>query len=191
MWCEGRGDDDGSKSKKKRTEDIFTSKRDEKERKTEDLTEELMELHKESLEIQYRLWARMIVRGCYSSKDVPPDIPTIRAGVTPKRKQKRTDEERRNLQESVVNTAAAVAKAVSGSTLIQSPTVHQVLHDSPSSSAGGSRLPQGISPGKASDIRGKSFGHLSTLKQLYDDHILTEEEFLEQKNVILSDLKKL
>ena len=40
-----------------------------------------------------RLWARMIVRGCHSSKDVPPDIPTICSG-------------------------ADVAKAVSGATLI-------------------------------------------------------------------------
>ena len=48
-----------------------------------------------------------------------------------------------------------------------------------------------MSPGKAADIRGKSFGQLSTLKQLYDDHVLTQEKFNEQKRVILSGLKKL
>ena len=195
LWCEGRGDDDAPKSKKRKTEDTCASKREEKERRTEDLTEELMKLngdHLDLTELQYRLWARMIVRGCHSSKDVPPEIPTICSGATPKRKKRASDEERRNLEESVVTTAAAVAKAVSGATLIQSPSIHQVVHDSPQSSSGGSRLPQlGISPGKASDIRGKSFGQLSTLKQLYDSDVLTEKEFEEQKNVILSGLKKL
>ena len=91
-----------------------------------------------------------------------------------------------------MSTAAAVVKAVSNSTLIQSPTVHQVVQDSPTPNTCGSRLPQlGISPGKASDIRSKSFGQLSTLKQLYDDNVLTEKEFEEQKNLILSGLKKM
>lgn len=194
LWCEGRSDDDSTKSKKRKTDEACASKREEKERKTEELTEELMELNEDRLdltEMQYRLWARMIVRGCHSSKDVPPDIPTISDSTPKKRKNKASDKELRNLEESVVNTAAAVAKAVSGATLIQSPSIHQVVHDSPPSSSGGSRLPQlGISPGKASDIRGKSLGQLSTLKQLYDSNVLTEKEFDEQKNVILSGLKK-
>ena len=47
----------------------------------------------------------------------------------------------------------------------------------------------GVSPGKAAEIRGKSFGQLNALKQLYDDQVLTLEEFQEQKTVILSQLK--
>ena len=89
MWCDGRSDDEGPKSKKQRTEDRVISKREEKEQKVEELTEELMELNRDKLdlnELQYRLWARMIVQGCCISKDTPPDIPAI-TGVTPKERE--------------------------------------------------------------------------------------------------------
>ncbi|MCG8622810.1 MAG: hypothetical protein MJE68_12545 [Proteobacteria bacterium] len=48
----------------------------------------------------------------------------------------------------------------------------------------------GVSPGKISEIRGKSYTQLATLKQLYEDGVLTHE-FQEQKEMILSGLKKL
>ena len=48
-----------------------------------------------------------------------------------------------------------------------------------------------MSPGKAAEIRGKSFGQLGTLKKLFEDGVLTQKEFKEQKDIILSGLKKL
>ena len=146
-------------------------------------------------EVQYRLWARMIITGVHSDKDTPPQIPII-TGIIPKRKQKTN--ERSDLQEAIISTAAAVVKAVntgSGSTLIQSPSIQQTiqdtstLHASNSKPAGHGLL--GVSPGKIAEIRGKSFGQLSALKKLYDDCVLTIEEFKEQKSAILSGLKKL
>lgn len=196
LWCDGRSDDgEAPKNKRRKTGEGFLSKREEKEQKVDDLTEELKDLNKDKLdlsEVQYRLWARMISTGIHSSKDTPPQIPMI-TGVTPKRKQ-RVDEDRRTLQDSIVSTAAAVVKAVNSgqSTLVQSPSIQQTIQDSSTPDRSKSRPSQlGISPGKAADIRGKSFSQLNALKQLYDDHVLTEEEFEEQKSVILSGLKKL
>ena len=51
--------------------------------------------------------------------------------------------------------------------------------------------PVAISPGRATDIRGKGFTQLAAFKILFEDNVLTEEEFLEQKQAILLGLKKL
>ena len=192
LWCDGRSEASET-SKKKQRLDTFVSKREEKEQKVEELAKELQELNSGNLdlnEVQYRLWARMICTGIHSSKETPPQVPMI-TGITPKGKR-RVDDERKTLQDSIVSTAAAVVKAVnSGSTLIQSPTIHQTTqqdHSTPKRTHG---MQLGMSPGKAADIRTKSFGQLTVLKQLYDDNVLTQCEFEEQKSVILSDLKKL
>ena len=145
-------------------------------------------MHGDSLqlsELQYRLWARMIVTGVYLKKDTPPQVPMI-TGVAPKRNCKSTDlsDERKTLQDSIVSTATAVVKAMSSAnqsstmTLEQSPHIHQ--------SVLGSSLP--VSPGKATDIRGKSFSQQAALRKLYE--VLTQQEFEQQKNAILSGLKK-
>ncbi len=192
LWCDGNSEDiETPKSKRKKKEEVFLSKREDKENKMEELAEELKELNGDKFsEMQYRLWARMIVNGIHSSKETPPQIPLI-TGVTPKRRNK-FDEERKFLQESIVSTAAAVVKAVNnGSTIVQSPSIQQTVQDPSTDPSTSLNSQLGVSPAKAAEIRGKSFGQLSVLKQLYDDNVLTQEEFQDQKNVILSHLKKL
>ena len=183
LWCDGRSESNETpNSKRQKTDDTFISKREEKEKKVEQLAQELKELNGSTLElseVQYRLWARMISTGVHTSKETPPQIPMI-TGVPPKRKKK-GDEERKTLQDSIVSTAAAVVKAVTGG----STSIQQSFQD-PSTLKSKSQL--GVSPGKAADIRGKSFRQL---KKLYDDNVLTQEEFEDQKSVILSDLKRL
>ena len=49
----------------------------------------------------------------------------------------------------------------------------------------------GISPLRATDIRSKSYAQLRMVQQLYDDGILTESEFAEQKQKILDSLRKI
>ena len=168
------------------------SKREEKELEVEELAKELEELNEERLdlsEVQYRLWARMITTGIHSSKDTPPQVPMI-TGITPRKKPKKDA-----LSDTIVSTAAAVVEAIScSSPVTQSPTIHQTISDSstPTRPAlGSSQL--GISPGIVAEICGKSFGQLNALidKQLYDDCVPTRDEFEEQKQVILSGLKKL
>jgi len=87
-------------------------------------------------ETQYRLWARMIITGVHSDKDMPPQIPII-TGAAPKRKEKSS------LQETIISTAASAAafvKAINNgsvsdnSTLVQSPTVQTIEENSRSRS---------------------------------------------------------
>ena len=46
----------------------------------------------------------------------------------------------------------------------------------------------GISPSKAVEIRGKCLNQLASLKQLFEDSVLMEEELKEQKTSILDIL---
>ena len=188
LWCDGREDDyventPSRSSKKRKRNEERTTKREEKEQQVEDLAKELQEMHSGKLELndtQYRLWARMIVSGIHASRDTPPQVPLI-TGVTPKHKQSDT------FKETMVDAATAVIKAVAGNpvtpTIVQTPQIQQTITQSQEST--------GVSPGKAAEIRGKSFDQLGTLKRLFEDGVLTEKEFEEQKGIILSGLKKL
>ena len=48
-----------------------------------------------------------------------------------------------------------------------------------------------MSPGKAAEIRSKSFDQLGNLKKLFKDDVMTKKEFEEQKDIVRSGLKKL
>ena len=195
LWCDGRGgedtDEEYPKSKRRKASDV-TSKREETEQRVIEIADELKQLHQDKLElseVQYRLWARMLVTGVHCSKENPPQVPVI-TGTTPRRKTSQNKE----FQESIISTAAAVVKAVTqnspNSSTIQSPQIQQSITSAPQSSSHLHRE-LGVSPGKASEIRGKSYSQLATLKQLYEDGVLTLGEFEEQKEMILDGLKKL
>ena len=68
-------------------------------------------------------------------------------------------------------------------TIVQTPHIQQIITQSQEAA--------GVSRGKAAEIRGKSFDQLGTLKKLFEDGILTQKEFEEQKDIILCGLKKL
>lgn len=181
LWCEGRSDPDLGDElnvKKKKTRSGHKSKREEKEEEVKLLAEELQELHQGKLdlnEVQYRVWSRMIITGIHSSKDVPPQVPII-VGSTPKKSKSNA------FEETIMNTATAMMKAVNKSQDTQSTQIQNI--DCP-------LIASGVSPSKVVDIRGKSLGQLGTLKQLFVDGILSQEEYDEQKDIILSGLKKL
>ena len=169
LWCEcGDNDEESGPPKSKRRK---MTQREEKEGMVDEIVQDLKEKYDESFsEPQYRLWARMIVTGAHSSKDAPPKIPMF-CGIPSKRKAPK------------VSPAAAIAKAVtvasSQTTIVNSPQTQ-----SPLSVAG-------VSPGRAADIRGRSYNQLSTLKKLFQDGVLSQDEFEEQKDLILDGLRKL
>jgi hypothetical protein len=68
-----------------------------KEKEVDDIAEELREINhgKHSYsDPQYKLWARMIINGLHSSKEVPPQVPMM-TGVTPTRSSRKSLEVRR------------------------------------------------------------------------------------------------
>ena len=191
LWCDSRESDDNQPRNKKRKTGDTVTKREETEQRVLDMAEELKEMHKEKMtlsEVQYRLWARMLVTGIHSSKDNPPQVPMITGG-TPRRP---VGSQKNELEQGLISTAATIVKAAvtqnsSCSSIVQSPHINQTVND-------GATPPQrgpGVSPGKVSEIRGKCYAQLATLKHLYEDDVLTSTEFEEQKEMILSGLKKL
>ena len=178
LWCDGWQEEKDSDSSQKRRRDsspVSTSRRAVKEKEIDELFVELKEMHVDDLDLsdpQYRLWARTIVNGIHSSKDTPPKVPMI-SGVTPTRPAKKS------IEETVASTVAAVVMNLQGA-------ARPSTHLSPVGPDSGLR----ISPSKGVDVRGKCYSQLSCLKQLFEDSILTTEEFQEQKNQF-SKLKKL
>ena len=157
LWCDGRtqNEDEGSvsnKTKRRKTSDGCLTKREEQEKEIDILATELKEQHKSKCElddVQYRLWARCIVVGIHSSRDVPPTLPLFTGSTS--RKQKST-EAKVALQETIVSTAAAVVKAMGGNLpVIQSPNINQTIQDSSHIAAPitSTQRDLGVSPGKA------------------------------------------
>ena len=176
LWCEcGDKDEESGLPKSKRRK---MSQREEKESIVDEIVQELKEKNDESFsDAQYRLWARMIVTGAHTSKDTPPQIPMF-SGIPTKRKSPKVTPEG-----SIITAAAAIAKAVtvasSQTTIVNSPQAQSPLSVS------------GVSPGRAAEIRGKCYSQLSTLKKLFQDGVLSQDELDEQKDLILDGLRKL
>ena len=179
LWCEGGCDESQGKRKRSTSPTGQSSKRAAKENDIDELVEELKEEHVDQYsDPQYRLWARMIINGIHSSRETPPQVPMI-TGITPTRQSKKP------VEETIANTVTAVLKSMG--TIQPLQQVQNVLTQS-------AAVPQstlGMSPGKAVEIRGRCFSQLATLKQLYEDSVLNEEELKEQKSSILETLSKL
>ena len=79
----------------------------------------------------------------------------------------------KDLEQKICMAAVAFANALGG----QKPSISS--HPSP------------LSPGKSIELRMKNFEQLRYLQQLFDDGILNDKEYAEQKANIISSLHKL
>ena len=87
------------------------------------------------------------------------------------------------MSDTISEAAVSIVHALSGSTKEKGKE-----RDTPTKSAS---VSIGISPGKSVELRMKNFEQLRYLQQLYEDHILDESEYKEQKQNILTALRKL
>ena len=73
-------------------------------------------------------------------------------------------------------------------------TLKEMGNGTCSSQSGGTLCPgtgPGVSPGRAVDLKMKNYQQLRYLQQLYEDNILNEDEYTEQKISILAALRNL
>lgn len=198
LWCDGRSEDgdlDNSRKKRARCNSPITGRED-REAEIDELVHELREKHDENqsyTEPQYRLWARMIQNGVHTSKDNPPQVPMI-TGATPSNKKRKVTEEKSTIEQTIISTATAIAKVLNTpSHVTQSPHIQQTVCSQalPCQNQSCSERTVGLSPGRSVEIRGKCFQQLATLKKLFEDDVLTEQELQEQKNDILGTLRRL
>ena len=112
----------------------------------------------------------MISTGLHSDYDTPPEIPAF-LGSTPKRACKES------LSDVISGAAVAFANAMKGKEKDQERPIPVVS--------------SGVSPGRSVELRMKNYEQLRYLQELYDDGILTAEEYQEQKQLIITSIRKL
>ena len=188
LWCDGRAQEVDNSRKRKREESSSESgssvaHRLENEKSVEEAYKKLLEKHANAWDTpRLRLWARMICSGCHDDYDNPPSIPAF-VSTVPKKQRKD------NLSEALTGAAVAFAKVVSGGT--QASCTSDKVGDESTTHATNNIIMPGVSPGKAVDLRMKNYEQLRYLQQLYDDGILDQKEYIEQKQDILKFLRKL
>lgn len=167
LWCDGKAQEEESDEETAaRKRPKRESKRSEREEQLEDTFQQLKKKHGSSYSgPQLRLWARMVVANTHDNLDHPPDVPLITGCV---HRQPRKE----SISDVVTNAATVIAKAFSPA---QSSSPMQVT----------------CSPSKIIDIRMKNLEQLRCLQRLKEDGVLTDEEFLLQKDIVLKSLNKL
>ena len=189
LWCDGLKESDLTKAKsrkrsKKRIdsdsdsdEDVIVTsgrsaskKKSDKDEQLEKTVNELKELHEQQYTpMQYRIWGEMIIGGLYSSKTEAQNISMFsRAGGKEPKK-------RYEVAEATGEVAKEIKSAIAG-------VVPSAKHASTSLVA---------SPAKSIDNRSKCYKQLGDLNELRNSGVLTEEEYLREKEAIMITLKKL
>ena len=201
LWCDGRSTDSmdspdcassrGRKRKSPSVSEPVLSKRQQLDENIQDTVKELKEKHGSKYSFpQLRLWARMIAARNHDSTDSPPLIPAI-TGIQPKREKKPS------LSDAITGAAITFANAVRSpsvqqhnkqSIVIPSDAMSSPIRPNPSHSVAEST---GISPGKVTELRMKKLRELRELQELLEQNILTQQEFIEQKQLVLDSLQKL
>ena len=174
LWCDGRE----TRTKRKREkENHSVSARQEKEDEVDEVYKTLKEKHGSKYEVpKLRLWSRMICANLHDDTENPPNIPAF-SSITPKKPRKDS------LADAIEGAAVAFASVVSkGQTNDLCNEKTSCDHPLTLST---------ISPGKTVELRMKNYEQLRYLQSLFEDGILTDKEYSEQKENILSSLRKL
>ena len=117
------------------------------------------------------LWAKYIQSGRYDDYDTPPNIPFITGAPTPLGSKKP------NVATALAGAATAIVKALSGS---PKKNISERVDE-------GAKM----SPLKMATLRRNCLDDLKKLKELFEDNVLSEEEFTEEKKHILASLQGL
>lgn len=220
LWCDARStkkpdqQSDCSGNKRKKSDELPPSKRRQIEEELDTIVEELKEKHGNKYTLpQFRCWARMISSGKYDDTD---NIPAFLELESLPKKSKRT-----SLADAITDAANTFAKAVNNpssqqcengsqsvviasnvsnckttTSVLDQPRIQQSLAVDTAASPKGTgvfetSMKPGISPGKITDLRMKKLQELRELQGLLEQNILTQQEFVEQKTLVLDSLRKL
>ena len=195
LWCDVRSTDQPSNTsgckRRKASENPPPTKRQKIEAELDTILKDLQSKHGDKYTIpQLRCWARMISTGKYENTDTIPAF--LELDNQPK-KSKHT-----SLADAITGAAATFANAVK-SPEVQQCNSQSVVISSPNcpstttAGVGTSTCPTtpGISPGRITDLRMKKLRELRELQGLLEQNALTQEEFAEQKQLVLNSLRKL
>lgn len=183
LWCDGRveGVPENSCAKRGNSSDNSdrpNSKRARREEEIDSIFEQLRNKHSENYsDPQLRLWARMQVNGHHSDLDSPPNVPAITGHSQTRRKKEPP------LTEALTGCATAITKVLMKSQESCEPPVPCTPPSCKKPSS------DGISPASKAKLSGQYLQQLNLLQQLRDNVTLTEQEFQEQKKILLNNIK--
>ena len=189
LWCDSRLTGGSSNQNRKRpsTQSAPKSKRLEIEDDVDELVRQLQENHEDKYSIpQLRLWARYVQAGHYKDLVKPPLLPAL-TGTLPKRERKES------LSDAIAGAAITFVNAMRSPDLSTSSNVkaqNSVVINAQTPPKSGTTI-IGISPGRATDLRMRKLKELRELQTLLEQNILNEDEFAEQKAIVLESLRKL
>lgn len=186
LWCDGLKSEKSQKKRKRTDSDDGNSEDDQPKKKSaREQRDEKLKHAMESLQtkhatnytpMQYRIWSELHANGMYTDLDNPPNNSMFkRAGATTPVTKKPNNSE---------FTHAVSAAATQVSTAIVSALTPKSTTERPSASTG-------ISPARIIDNRSKCYRQLSDLQNLKSQGVLSEEDYLREKEAILVILKKL
>ena len=194
LWCDGLKESNSTTAKpRKRSKKMIDSdsdsdedavvtsgrsakkkKKSDNDEKLEKIVNELKELHEQQYTpMQYRIWGEMIIGGLYLSKTKAPNTSMFsRAGG---KEPKKKSEVAEALDEVAKHLSSAFAGVVPSGKHASTSTSYSVV----------------ASPAKSIDNRSKCYKQLGDLSELRSSGVLTEEEYLHEKEAIMITLKKL
>lgn len=180
LWCTGVSNEKERKKRERESEsdDNASEKRmkrssaaESKEAERDRILTELREHHGTTYSaVQYRLWAEMKMGHSWDSLETPPPYPMFGG------KRHRGHSASGELNEALTGLAKSIAVALSP----QASTSH-----------GSSSTSTLSSPAKTAHLRSKYMEQLSDLVKLRDIGALTNEEYEEQRQVIVDSMRKL
>ena len=184
LWCDARCNEAEVENVLKRKRDSEASKKqniEENEKEVEDVYKKLLDKHGSKWDTpRLRFWARCICSDQHKDYEEPPDLPAFKDPEPKKRKE--------SLSDALAGAAVAFATAMSGSKDQAHSTQPRRDRDTDNLFTG--PVPA-VSPSKAVELRMKNYQQLRFLQQLFDDGILDEKEFTEQKGNILEFLRRI
>ena len=124
-----------------------------------------------------RFWAKLISRGRYDDYDNIPPIPLLQEDSSGGKKNKKN-----SLSDALVDAAVAFAQTCHSS---------HVANASPQRTTTSTGISSNLSPMKYAQLHRSSLEDLKTLKSLYEENVISESEFADEKERILSTLKSL
>lgn len=184
MWCDGLKDVKKNKRSVSTEQDENTdedrprakkrSSQEDREERVQTTIENLQKKHGSNFtQMQIRIWSELIIGGLHSSLDDPPTSSMfIRAGKSNNTSVKNKDT---NMTEAFTQAAVAISSALSPRSSTPSMSV----------------LNTGTSPAKLIESRSKCYKQLHDLNSLREACILTETEYLEEKEAVLAVLRKI
>lgn len=188
LWCDGIKSEEKARKKRKRTDSDDENSEDDQPPKKKSACEQRDEKLKRALDslhekhgtnytpMQYRIWSELHGNGMYTDLDNPPNNSMFkRAGVnTPSTKKPKNAEITHAFTEAATQVSSAIVSALTP----RSAT------DRPNTSTG-------INPAKIIDNRSKCYRQLSDIQSLKSQGLLSEEDYLREKEAIMVILKKL